>query len=57
VDLGRREDYERAIAEFEDVRDRLLPGDSRVAVEPPVLNGVGSINGAGPANSASAPFG
>jgi NDP-mannose synthase len=25
VDLGRREDYERAIAEFEHVRDRVLP--------------------------------
>jgi NDP-mannose synthase len=26
VDLGRREDYERAITEFEGLRDRLLPG-------------------------------
>jgi NDP-sugar pyrophosphorylase family protein len=25
VDLGRREDYETAVLEFEDVRDRLLP--------------------------------
>jgi NDP-sugar pyrophosphorylase family protein len=25
VDLGRREDYERAISEFDEMRDRLLP--------------------------------
>lgn len=30
VDLGRREDYERAIVDFEDMRSRLLPPDSSV---------------------------
>jgi NDP-sugar pyrophosphorylase family protein len=28
VDLGRREDYEQAITEFEQMRDRLLPADT-----------------------------
>ncbi len=30
VDLGRQEDYERAIAEFDEMRPRLLPDASRV---------------------------
>jgi NDP-mannose synthase len=31
VDLGRREDYERAISEFDEMRDRLLPPNTTLA--------------------------
>ncbi|MGI9185279.1 MAG: sugar phosphate nucleotidyltransferase [Solirubrobacteraceae bacterium] len=33
VDLGRREDYESAINDFEHMRDRLVPDDSRLRPE------------------------
>ncbi len=34
VDLGRREDYELAIADFEEMRDRLLPEDASLSGDP-----------------------
>lgn len=30
LDLGRREDYEKAVHDFEQMRDKFLPGESRV---------------------------
>jgi NDP-sugar pyrophosphorylase family protein len=34
VDLGRREDYERAVADFERMRHRLVPQDGAHEAEP-----------------------